>query len=452
MADQALIRRIAGDNANTTRVAEIKLAREYYNGDYFASRTRASRGREATRNYVELLVDTVTSYLGTPNISWGDTAAEGAHEEVLAYVSEEDSLSQRDAETETAAAVDGDGCWKVTYDDRAHRPRVTPVDPTTLWLGVAPDDPQRIETVAQVLRLGPADSPVMFAGQVLQLTAPSRMVEVWDATSWEIWHGDQLVHREPNPYNGALPYVVWPNRRRPWALWGTADVTRQMRDIGDLLNEGERDTDTLVRLHGTIVTISGASDSGDLTVTPGSIWELPEGAKAEVLDLLKGNAIGQRIAYLDHLRETMNALARVPSSALGGGSNIPQNISGLALQVQLGPIARLIAAKRRSRTIAYQRRARLIATLAALFDGLPPPPDHAAQVTWSEPLPSDRTVELANASAELALGRPVEAVLRSIGVSDPPAEIAQRLAETARGIAPPMAGPPAPAPGGPQPQ
>ena len=184
-----------------------------------------------------------------------------------------------------------------------------------------------------------------------------------------------------------------------------------------------------MELAGSVVVLSGtASEDGNFPVMPGAVWELPEGARAEVLDLVKGNGVSQRLEYLTSVQTSMHELARVPQTAVGVTAG---QLSGLALQIQLGPLARLIARKRLYRSSALRTRALLIAALGHQF-GLCPSTSTLPAVNWRDAIDTDREMELRNAQAEEALGRDAEAVLRSIGVDDPAAELAARRQQVQR--------------------
>ncbi len=429
MSATPLPQRITSNNAMATRGKDVLEQRAYYRGEQAINRTGVRRRHRAARNMTRLMVDTVASYVGRATISWGDDDVATELEARLAAVESAERLEQKDAETETACAVDGDSVWKVTFDDREKRVRVAQVDPRGVYVECRRDDPTEVELVAQQYTIGAADYPALFGSALVPAGGErSRITEAWTAESWQVWENNILRLDEPNPY-GLLPYVVSPNVRAPFEFWGTSDV-RQLMALQDELNEAETDTDGIMALAGNIVVITGADSSEGLAVAPGQVWELPPDSKAEVLELLAGNHIGQRKIHLDHLRDTIYALAQVPGIAALGG-DLKTGVSGLALQIQLGPVLRLVARKRLTRGTAYAQRARLIAVLDERFGGGPAVLGHEPSVLWQEPVPGDRAEQLTAAETELRLGRDREAVLRSIGVEDPGAELAARKRQDA---------------------
>ncbi len=430
-----LPKRITSDNAYVQRAARYAENRRYYAGEQ--TRGRRARGVRGltVRNYTALFIDTATAHMGSPRISWGDDELANAHEEHYAAVMAAHDGELFEYETETACAVDGDAAVKVTWDDQERRVRLQRVDPATIWIEGRPDDPLATETVAQRYTLSIEDAPVMFGGQLVTSFGSRRkatITEGWRTDTWEVWLEDELMLSERNPY-GFIPYIVFPNFRGPADRWGTSDGQR-IREQQDTKNQTGSDTDNLARVSGNIVTVSGADD-GDLAVEPGAVWYLPEGARADVLDVMRGNLLEQRIAYEQHLEAELHALARIPKTALGEAGNAP---SGLALQVQLGPLVRLVHRKRLTRSAALRSRARYIAALGTKFGGLPEIGDRLPTVLWDDPIPSDRSDDLSNAETEVRLGRSVRAVLASIGVEDPDAELAARRQEIADGLAAPV--------------
>lgn len=438
MTTPPLPKLISSETATVNRRADYERMRLLYErGSALGPRHRRDQRRpdRRRRNWAALIVDTVTSYMGDPMLSIGEDPDAQAAEQYLAEVYRAERLTADDYDTEVACAIDGDACWKVTWDDQLRRPRVVAVDPSRLYVQTRPDDRREVELFAEQYTLRQGDSPVLLPGQLLTLKPreTATVTEEWTADRWRIWLDNELAQDEPNPYAGRFPYIHFPNYRMPYRFWGSSDIARVEEPI-EQLNAAEWDMDQNMALAGLLVTLSGVEENDDLAVAPGAIWLLPDDAKAEVLDVLRGNLGTQRLEYLQHLVTSIQQLSRTPATALGGSTGPSSNVSGIALQVQLGPIIRLVARKRRTRSIAYEARARLMLELAAMFGGLP---ESAAQmtptVTWSETVPSDRREALEAAEAELRLGRDIAAVLRSIGVEDPEAEMAARQRQRSNG-------------------
>ena len=417
---------IRADKARADRVKQYQTNRRYYDGQH-TFRQPLKNPRPIARNFVGLFVDTAASHMGSPTISW---AAPGKNttvwDDYVASAIEHNGGEQLLYDSELACSIDGDAAWKTTWNDRDGLVNVAQVDAATLWASGRPDDPRAIESVAQQYTMAPRDAPVMFPGRVVSLAKAITVTEEWSTERWRVWFDDTLMSDEPNPY-GFIPYVIYPNVRTPGSVWGNGDPER-LQPVQDRLNEAGWDKDKLMTLAGSIVVLQGVDGEGDIRVAPGVIWELPDAASATVLDMLQGNALRAHHEHMDEIRSVLHQLARVPEAALGDNTGTAP-LSGAALAIKLQPLVRLVARKRLSRTAALQRLATHIVALGAKFGALADPPPGAPSVTWTDAIPSDRADDLSAAEAELRLGRSHAAVLSSIGVEDPAAELRTRAAE-----------------------
>lgn len=415
---------IKGDMARAARLRAYAENQAYYDGEHRI--THSTRLFRRPRNMVDTLVDTIVDHMGSPSVSWGQDERANAADEHLTRVLKLNAHELLDHTTELGTTIKGDGCWKVTFDDVARQIRIVSVDPAALWALAAPDDPTELVQIAHQYEVEPPFLPLLFPNTLITAEKAVTITESWTTETWDIWANNDLVQSEPNPYAGDIPYVLFPNVRQPGHTWGTGDPAR-MLDGQDRLNDSGSDFDAMMALAHAIVVLSGVTDKGDVVVRPGAIWELPKDAQAEVLDLLKGNSASQRQAYHQDLRVELQQAARVPDLALGLEQT--SDISGTALQVLLGPLLRLVARKRLTRTEAHRRRAHRIARLGTLYEGLPDVQDLQPEVYWTEALPSDRAEELANAKIEAELGVSRETILAKIGYDDAAEELAKRHQE-----------------------
>lgn len=425
MTTPSLPHRIKSDRERATRLAAYELNRRYYEGKHRIRNT--TRRHKTVVNLCEVLVDTVVAHLGSARVAWGDDAAANAHDEHLTDVLNREGSELLDETAETSACVLGDGAWKVTWDDEQRRVRLATIDPSSLHIDPTPGDPTTPALVAQFYEITPDWAPVLLPnGAILPATGTRKIevCEVWTPDRLQFWANDRLAFDDTNPY-GAIPYCVFPNLRLPWQTWGRSDVARLI-DLQDAYNDAHADLDDMMQIANAILLVYG-SESEDLSVQPGVIWEMPEASRVEVLDLLQNSSSDARHTYLDRLRVELGQQARVPDLALG--LDDIASASGTALQIQLGPLLRLVARKRLSRSQAHRHRARLIARLGTLYQGLPPAEHLAPSVYWTEAIPSDRSVELANATAELALGVSRETLISRIGYDDATAELTRRHQE-----------------------
>lgn len=430
--DPTLPSRIRSDSNRASRVRQYDTNRRYYEGRHdILNRRRRPRARP--RNLIGLFVDTVVAHMGEPSIAWappGNDPGELARfDDYVARALARNGGAQLLYDTELACSIDGDAAAKVTWDDTEGRVRITHVDCATLWTEGRPDDPRATELVAQQYEMAPRDAPVMFPARVVTLARKVLVTEEWSAARWRVWLDEDLMADEPNPY-GHIPYVVFPNVRTPGAIWGRGDP-EGLQALQDGLNDAAHEKDQLMTVAGNIVVISGADTAGDdgaLAIAPGTVWELPEGARAHVLDVLASGSLQAHHEHMAELRAALHILARVPEAALGGDAAGSAPISGAALAIKLQPLVRLVARKRLSRTAALQNLARQIVALGHQFDGLPPPPADAPAVIWTDAIPADRADDLSAAEAEIRIGRSRAAVLTGLGY-DAEAELTARARE-----------------------
>ena len=90
---------------------------------------------------------------------------------------------------------------------------------------------------------------------------------------------------------------------------------------------------------------------------PGAVWELPERAKAYLLDLLQGGGVKLHADYVDVIYRTLHDLGESPRTAFGDNHT---GLSGVALNVELDPLLKKIARKRLIREAAYRRRNEMV--------------------------------------------------------------------------------------------
>lgn len=398
----------------------------YYNGQqqHLSSRRDIGRrGRMRNRNLVALLVNTVTDYMGHATVLWEGGEHDAAQQFVAATV-RQNGGALADFRAELQSAVAGDAAWKVTWDDRQQRVVISQADPAGLYVITRPDDPNTPETVAQQYQLEPNDGPVHIGDTLFPVDRRTVVTEEWNAERWRVWFDSEVRLDQSNPYGAVIPFVLMPNLPAV-GLWGSGDP-EPLLELQDAYNEAAHDTDEVMRLASSIVVLQGVDEGTDIAVRPGAVWELPDDAQAYVLDLIRNNHVGQRMEYKGDIRRDMFDVARVPEAALGLSG---RDVSGVALQIELGPLQRLVARKRLTREHALIQRAQTILAIGHRFGVAPAPPEEQPTVAWEEPLPTDRQYDLQVALDELAAGRSREAVLAELGVDDPRQEIARRVLE-----------------------
>ncbi|MCL6643416.1 MAG: phage portal protein [Dehalococcoidia bacterium] len=379
----------------------------FYQGRHWTGRGRRGE-RRLTFNYARAIVDKVTGYLlaGAAVQVVGDDSPAGierarAAEQALRRVEAANGLSQLDFETELDCAILGDGAYRVAWDAAAGEVRVTAPDVQGLFAWRDPADPARLTGVAHRYRAGDEE-----------------LVEWWSRETFELWRGSELAERLPNPY-GFIPYVIFPNLREPKEPWGASDLPPVM-EANRELNRAFSQLSQVLELSGNpIAVLEGVTGSEDITVEPGAIWEVPEDARAYLLDLLQGGGVALHTAYIDLLYRVIHDLGESPRTAFGHN---PQGLSGVALNMELDPIARKVERKRRIRTAVYERRAWMVLQLLARFAGLEVEGLRPV-MQWGPVLPADRSRQVQDARALVEAGiisRRTAAA--SLGIDDPELE------------------------------
>jgi hypothetical protein len=445
------------------RLARYKERRAFYEGGQWLGRPRR-RQAQLTVNYARALVRKVVSYALPDRVGFTAPApvmAEGgpggeAHdgelpggaalsdlvrarrqadqaqanrvETLLAELLAELDADRLDFALAIDSAVLGDGVIKVTWDVAAGRPRLTAVDPATLLAWWSPDTPTEAHRFAQHYQL-PGQAITSLGWAASGALVPDRLYPVtedWTGERWSVTVAGQTARDEPNPY-GWLPYLVLPNNAGGSQFWGESDLDDLM-DLCRQLNTRVSALADILDLAGWPITVLENVDSAEgITVGPGARWELPEGAKAYLLNLLKDGGVEQHVAYIDELRTALHDLAETPRTAFGESGRA---IAGAALEVELQPLVQKVKRKRRGLESLYRRRNAMLLDLMERFGGAPVGGLRRTVPVWPPILPNDREAEarigvhLVNAGV-----RSRRSVAADLGAEDPDAEMERIVAE-----------------------
>ena len=298
------------------RLARYEEAAAFFSGDQWL-RPRKPGETRLTLNYARALLRKVASYVfpAEPRFSVpvdGDQAVANRAERALAEIVAHNGLVQLDIELCVAAAVRGDAAIKVSWDAPRKRAVVAAVDPATMVVEAAPDDPRRIIEIVQCYGLRGSQIATVFDVAPLHLD-PRRhyqIVERWSDDRWTVTVADQRLRDEPNPY-GWIPYVVLTNHPALSGFWGESDLA----DLYDICRELNRRMSVLSRvleLSGApIAVLENVDGSEGVTVGPGAKWELPEGSRAYLLDLLGNGGVSLHIDYISQLFRALQLSAVV---------------------------------------------------------------------------------------------------------------------------------------------
>jgi len=251
------------------------------------------------------------------------------------------------------------------------------------------------------------------------------ITELWTDKQFELYLDNNKIQSKPNPY-GFIPFVIFPNNREPKKFWGLSDIPaiiQPQRELNRALSQLSR----ILELSGNpIVVLENVTSEEGIKINPGAVWTLPEDARAMVLNLLEGAGIRLHIDYIDVLYRCLHDISECPRAAYGG---VEKELSGTALQIELGSLIQKVTRKRTIRTNAYHRRNQLILRLAEKylgqsFEGI------THRVVWGPILPTDKARQAQNEQLLVQAGvHSRRTAMDEMGVQDPESEFTRWLEE-----------------------
>jgi len=412
------------------RLKRYKELLDFYHGQHWEGYPRRGEKR-LTFNYVKVFIDKVTSYLMSginftvDAIQDSDEARARAQraEAALHQVYEDNNLEYLDFETEIDCAILGDACFKVFWDAETKRVRVTTPDIQGIYAWWIGDDTSRVWRIASKYNLTSDEVETLYKVKPKGKTA--NIVEVWTARDFELWLDNAQVEKKPNPY-GFIPFTIHPNLREPKKFWGISDLTQIMEPQREL-NRAMSQLSRILELSGNpIAVLENVEESEDIAVKPGAVWNIPEDAKAYLLDLLQGGGVGLHINYIDLLYRILHDISESPRAAFGGTT---RDLSGVALEIELQPLLQKVRRKRIIRTAAYKQRNELILKLLEKYQGESFGDNHL-RVVWGPVLPRDLSRLVSNEQTLVQSGiHSRRRAMDEIGVKDPEMEFGRWLEE-----------------------
>jgi hypothetical protein len=233
------------------------------------------------------------------------------------------------------------------------------------------------------------------------------------------------VEQKPNPY-GFIPFVIYPNLREPKKFWGISDLCQLMLPQREL-NRAMSQLAKILELSGNpIAVLENVEESEDIAVRPGAVWNIPEDARAYLLDLLQGGGVNLHINYVNLLYRILHDVSESPRSAFGGTE---RNLSGVALELELQPLLQKVKRKRLIRTAAYSQRNRLILKLLEKYRNERFGDNHL-RLVWGPVLPQDMERLVTNEQILIQNGvHSRRRAMDEVGIKDPEMEFNQWLSE-----------------------
>ncbi|MCH7809099.1 MAG: phage portal protein [Chloroflexi bacterium] len=389
-ADVALPQRLTTLDSERMRAYRGNL--EFYQGRQWTESQRR-RDRRLTFNYARTIVEKTASYTMSGLASVVDPAdaspeaaeASRRSEQALRDVYDANALDQLDFDNEIDCSVLGDAAYKVTWDAVEERVRVSAPDVQGLYAWWLADDPSRVWRVASRYTLAGDESAMLF--DIPASTAAERsVIEVWTNDTFELWLDGALAESADNPY-GFIPYVIYPNIREPKQFWGVSDLVAVKKPLREL-NRALTQLSTILEMSGNpIAVLENVTEAQDIAVQPGAVWEIPEKARAYLLDLLQGGGASLHVEYANLILRTMHDLAEVPRSAFGDNR---QALSGVALQLELDPLLKKVSRKRLIRGAALRKRNEMVLRILEGQTGESFAP-YRSRIAWAPVLPQDRS-------------------------------------------------------------
>jgi hypothetical protein len=415
---------------DTERMKGYKELLDFYDGRQWEGRDRWGE-RRLVFNYARVFVEKVTSYLMTginfavePYDDSAEAAATARKAEAAIYqVYAGNQLEELDLETETDAAVLGDACYKVTWDPAEKQVRVTAPDIQGIYAWCAGDDPSRVWRVASRYRLSAEEVEIAYGVRPKSKTAI--VVELWTDRDFELFLDNAPLEARPNPY-GFIPFVIFPNLREPKKFWGVSDLPQIMESQREL-NRAMSQLSRILELSGNpIAVLENVEESEDIAIRPGAVWNIPDDAKAYLLDLLQGGGVNLHISYIDLVYRALHDLSESPRSAFGG---LQRDLSGVAMELDLQPLLQKVRRKRLIRTAAYNRRNEMVLKLLAKYRG----EDYGRnrlRVVWGPVLPRDMERQVSSEQVMVQTGiHSRRTAMDEVGVRDPDQEFRRWLEE-----------------------
>ena len=423
--------------------ARLRAYREnlaFYRGQQWPGPARR-RERRLVFNYARAMVHKTTSYLmsGLSFVvdpeDWSPAEQERARraERALTAVYQANDLAQLDFDSEVDASVLGDGAFKVTWDPAERRVRVTAPDVQGIFAWWTGDDLGRVWRVASRYQLSDEEARLLYGGAAgAGGPAPRRrtVVEVWTAADFELWLDGRLIESKANPY-GFIPFVLYPNVREPKQFWGLSDIEPVRESVREL-NRAFSQLSMILELSGNpVAVLENVTESQDIAVRPGAVWELPERARAYLLDLLQGGGVRLHADYVDLVFRTLHDLGETPRTSFGDNG---RGLSGVALNIELDPLLKKVQRKRLIREAAFRKRNEMVLRLLQQYTGERFAP-YRSRVVWGPLLPADRSRLVADEARLVAAGiHSRRRAASEVGVEDAEAEFL-RWREEARLLA-----------------
>lgn len=420
------------ESMDSDRKRRYKEYLDFYNGHQWPNNQRTSR--RITVNYAQALIDKVTSYLmggmvvniaPFQNTQEEKNRAFEAENYLHHQVFAPNNIESLDYTTEVDAAILGDSAYKITWDITEQRIKITAPDVGGIYLWSVDGSHSKYHLLVSQYEI-PNETARTYGitSNRPRLTA----IEFWTEQNFQLWINKEKAIDIPNPYN-LIPFIIFPNLVNPKELWGRSDIP-QLIETQVELNREATQLSKILELSGNPITVlENISESNDITITPGKIWELPEGAKAYLLDLLHGGGMSLHLDYINMLFNILHDLSETPKAAWG---TTDRDLSGVALEIEMQPLLQKVARKRAIREHVYTKRNDITFSILRTMTGI----DFTnleSRISWQPVLPRD-TTRMVNEESLLVekLIHPRRISMERLGITDTEAVFKEALDERER--------------------
>lgn len=225
---------------------------------------------------------------------------------------------------------------------------------------------------------------------------------VGDKGAWTL-NGDPI----PWPYS-YCPIQSCQNRVRANSFWGDADTTKGLIRLNKIINFVLSNINKIVKIHAGPLLYSVGVGEGQTDTAPGKITNLPNpDSKIDAVQITTD--LPNAHVFLDKLRGVGERLTSVPGLASGVTQNMPNQISGIALETMCMALLNLVDEKH----CTYGEL--IIDTSKAIFELSNMSPEIDVELGWQNPLPNDKLAKLQGAVLAQQIGVSKTTLLRELG-------------------------------------
>lgn len=420
--------RSPADDARLQRYTEFNAYAEGW-------QQRGTRPDALTFNYARTLLRKTVSYIFNAPVAIGIPAEKAATaranraEKQLTAWRDSLGLTRLDISLAMQSLVQGDAAMKITWNHTPGMPSVVAVDPASLTVHTAPDHPRQVDVVRHLYRATPRQLQHQFGMRVDGAVDPDKPVptlEEWSDSRFRVLVNGQSLVDVQNPY-GMIPYIIIANDPQPDQFWGQSDLADLMSVCSEI-NRRMNVFSQILDLSGAPITVlEGVDGTEGIRVGPGAKWELPEGARAYLLDLMQGGGAEIHLKYMDLLFRILHDLSETPRTAFGDSG---RDLSGAALEVEIQPLVQKVQRKRQQWETAITQRAELMLRMMHHHQQVDTAGFGTPVAIWPPILPSDTDAAVRNTVARVQHGLlSRRSAMTTLGEHDPDAELRQMAAE-----------------------